>query len=98
MSDRQLRDYTEALRMLCGHMLAGDCSVYLDAQQFDVLRSGLEEIDGMGDVGFQLERCEDLDPGHSLSWDNVGTPEQDKAVDDVMDRVAGALFYGRSGP
>ncbi|KQZ50342.1 hypothetical protein ASD54_08800 [Rhizobium sp. Root149] len=78
------------------HLLAADCIVVLDDRQRDVLLSALREIDAMGDIGFVLERCEDLNPGYALDWDNGGTAAQDTAVDDVMDKLARRLFLDRS--
>lgn len=78
------------------HLLATDCIIILDDRQRDVLISALREIDAVGDIGFILERCEDLDPGYALTWDNGGTVEQDTAVDDIMDKLARELFFKRN--
>lgn len=78
------------------HLLADDCIIALDDRQRDVLFSSLREIEALGDIGFRLERCEDLNPGYALDWDNGGTAAQDKAVDDIMEGLARRLFFDGS--
>lgn len=87
-----ITDRTAAVRTLFPALLADDCIVALDDRQRDVLFSALREIEALGDIDFVLERCQDLDPGYALDWDNGGTAVQDEAVDDVMERLAKALF------
>ncbi len=87
-ASRDLPSGIEAFR----HLLAADCIVVLHDWQRDVLISALREIDAIGDIGFRLERCEDLNPGYALDWDNGGTSAQDTAVDDIMDGLARRLF------
>lgn len=88
-----LIDYSPMLRFLCPELLAEGCHVVLDERQFDVLREVLVRVRDVGEIGFQLEACIDHRPGHTLSWDNAGTWEQDRQVDRLMDELAIKLFF-----
>ncbi|NTI03105.1 hypothetical protein G6K88_13860 [Agrobacterium rhizogenes] len=90
----ELIDYTATLEFLCGDMIAPGCSVILDEWQFQVLLSFLERIAALGDgVNFKLEMCVDDRPGYSVSWDNDGTEEQDRAVDRMMEELVQSLGF-----
>lgn len=106
-SPGQTVDYTKALEILCGHLLAPGCQVILDPRQFEVLKAYLAHIDELGDVGFQLENCFDArdfptSAGYGVSWNNEGELWQDDFIDTVMEDLvqnigfdAGSIF--RSG-
>lgn len=93
MCKRELADCTENLRQTHRHLLSEDCCVILDAEQIAILKEILSRIDDIGEIGFQLEMCVDHDPGHSLIWDNGGTPDQDQAVELLIDELVRVLFY-----
>lgn len=93
MCERDLADWTENLRQTHRRLLSEDCCVILDEEQIAILKDILSRIDDIGEIGFQLEMCVDHDPGHSLSWDNDGTPHQDQAVELLIDELVRGLFY-----
>lgn len=83
------QDYTHQAEFLFGDLLAPECQIVLDQNQFEVLKAYLVHIREVGDVNFQLERCVDYrdftdSAGYTTSWDNDGEVWQDEFVDLMM--------------
>ncbi|CDN46867.1 hypothetical protein [Neorhizobium galegae] len=95
-ANAELIDYTRTLEFLAGHMISEGCSVILDERQYPILIEYLEKIAALGDINFVLEQCVDHRPGHSVSWDNDGTREQDDEVDRLMSELVTALGFRAS--
>ncbi|MCQ1855883.1 hypothetical protein [Neorhizobium galegae] len=95
-ANAELIDYTRTLEFLAGHMISEGCSVILDERQYPILIEYLEKIAALGDINFVLEQCVDHRPGHSVSWDNDGTREQDDEVDRLMSELVTALGFRES--
>ncbi|MBX5164760.1 hypothetical protein [Rhizobium sp. NZLR4b] len=88
-----LIDYTKTLEFLVGPMIGEGCQVVLDEHQWPILLRFLDKIETLGDVNFVLEQCIDFRPGHSVAWDNDGTPEQDREVDRLVAELVKALGF-----
>ncbi|MBY3044818.1 hypothetical protein HFN60_30865 [Rhizobium leguminosarum] len=87
-------DYTRTLEFLAHHLMAPGCRVELTPRQFETLKEYLSKIEAVGDgVNFQLEMCVNHNPGHSVSWDNDGSREQDDEVDYLMMDMVKAMGF-----
>ncbi|NKM65347.1 hypothetical protein GFL58_31000 [Rhizobium leguminosarum bv. viciae] len=89
----KLIDYTTTLEFLVGDMVAPGCQVVLDERQFPILLAFLDRIGAIGHINFKLEMCVDHRPGHSVSWDNDGSEEQDDEVDRLMGELVQSLGF-----
>lgn len=93
------RDYTWSLEFSAHYLMAPGCRVVLDERQFAVLKAYLAHIDAIGaHTNFQLEMCVDYrdhatSAGHSVGWDNDGSPFEDDLIGTIMEQMVQSLGF-----